>query len=115
MLSFADQEIVALSGAHVLGRCHKDRSGFDGPCADLSLNLTSHLFADTSSFVDLLQVGDEPDTLLESVLPAPALAPLEAEGVGWAETICGDGGRQGADDASERYGTNRGRRDAQMG
>jgi hypothetical protein len=30
-MGFTDQEIVALSGAHVLGRCHKDRSGFDGP------------------------------------------------------------------------------------
>ncbi|GAA5924321.1 hypothetical protein JCM3775_005658 [Rhodotorula graminis] len=26
-----DKEIVALSGAHALGRCHADRSGFDGP------------------------------------------------------------------------------------
>lgn len=30
-MGFTDQEIVALSGAHVLGRCHKDRSGFEGP------------------------------------------------------------------------------------
>lgn len=30
-MGFNDQEIVALSGAHALGRCHKDRSGFDGP------------------------------------------------------------------------------------
>lgn len=29
--SFNDQEIVALSGAHAMGRCHTDRSGFDGP------------------------------------------------------------------------------------
>jgi cytochrome c peroxidase len=28
---FNDQEIVALSGAHTFGRCHTDRSGFDGP------------------------------------------------------------------------------------
>lgn len=28
---FNDQEIVALSGAHALGRCHPDRSGFVGP------------------------------------------------------------------------------------
>lgn len=28
---FNDQEIVALSGAHSLGRCHTDRSGFWGP------------------------------------------------------------------------------------
>lgn len=26
-----DQEIVALAGAHALGRCHTDRSGFEGP------------------------------------------------------------------------------------
>ncbi|KAK9473326.1 heme peroxidase [Dipodascopsis tothii] len=30
-MGFNDQEIVALSGAHNLGRCHADRSGFDGP------------------------------------------------------------------------------------
>eukprot|EP00941_MAST-03F_sp_MAST-3F-sp1_P001439 g1439.t1 len=30
-MGFNDQEIVALSGAHALGRCHTSRSGFDGP------------------------------------------------------------------------------------
>ena len=30
-MGFNDQEIVALSGAHSLGRCHPNRSGFDGP------------------------------------------------------------------------------------
>ena len=30
-MGFDDREIVALSGAHALGRCHVDRSGFDGP------------------------------------------------------------------------------------
>lgn len=30
-MGFNDQEIVALSGAHSLGRCHPDRLGFDGP------------------------------------------------------------------------------------
>lgn len=30
-MGFNDQEIVALSGAHNLGRCHSDRSGFEGP------------------------------------------------------------------------------------
>lgn len=29
-MDFSDQEIVALSGAHNLGRCHSDRSGFSG-------------------------------------------------------------------------------------
>lgn len=30
-MGFDDREIVALSGAHALGRCHANRSGFDGP------------------------------------------------------------------------------------
>jgi len=30
-MGFDDQEIVALIGAHAVGRCHSDRSGFDGP------------------------------------------------------------------------------------
>lgn len=30
-MGFNDQEMVALIGAHAVGRCHSDRSGFDGP------------------------------------------------------------------------------------
>ncbi|CAG8516979.1 10773_t:CDS:2 [Ambispora gerdemannii] len=30
-MGFTDREIVALIGAHSIGRCHKDRSGYDGP------------------------------------------------------------------------------------
>ncbi|KAL9039477.1 MAG: hypothetical protein Q9180_002503 [Flavoplaca navasiana] len=30
-MGFDDREIVALSGAHAMGRCHTDRSGFEGP------------------------------------------------------------------------------------
>eukprot|EP00013_Stygamoeba_regulata_P025336 CAMPEP_0177653890 /NCGR_PEP_ID=MMETSP0447-20121125/13992_1 /TAXON_ID=0 /ORGANISM="Stygamoeba regulata, Strain BSH-02190019" /LENGTH=405 /DNA_ID=CAMNT_0019157407 /DNA_START=54 /DNA_END=1271 /DNA_ORIENTATION=- len=30
-MGFNDQEMVALIGAHTLGRCHRVRSGFDGP------------------------------------------------------------------------------------
>jgi len=30
-MGFNDREIVALIGAHTVGRCHTDRSGFDGP------------------------------------------------------------------------------------
>ncbi|ORZ36958.1 mitochondrial putative cytochrome c peroxidase [Catenaria anguillulae PL171] len=30
-MGFNDREIVALLGAHSIGRCHSDRSGFEGP------------------------------------------------------------------------------------
>ena len=30
-MGFIDQEIVALLGAHALGRCHTDASGYWGP------------------------------------------------------------------------------------
>ena len=30
-MGFDDKGIVALSGAHAVGRCHTDRSGFWGP------------------------------------------------------------------------------------
>lgn len=30
-MGFNDREIVALIGAHAVGRCHKTRSGYDGP------------------------------------------------------------------------------------
>merc|ERR1711935_952888 len=30
-MGFNDREIVCLIGAHTMGRCHKVRSGFDGP------------------------------------------------------------------------------------
>jgi hypothetical protein len=41
---FNDQEIVALSGAHALGRCHPDRSGFEGPWTFSPITLTNDFF-----------------------------------------------------------------------
>ncbi|USW58572.1 Putative hem peroxidase [Septoria linicola] len=43
-MGFNDQEIVALSGAHALGRCHTDRSGFSGPWTFSPTNLTNDYF-----------------------------------------------------------------------
>lgn len=33
-----DRDIVALSGAHTVGRCHPDRSGFEGPWTEVKIN-----------------------------------------------------------------------------
>jgi cytochrome c peroxidase len=43
-MGFNDQEIVALLGAHALGRCHTDRSGFDGPWTFSPTTFTNDFF-----------------------------------------------------------------------
>jgi len=41
---FNDQEIVALIGAHCLGRCHTDRSGYDGPWTHAPTTFSNDFF-----------------------------------------------------------------------
>jgi len=41
---FNDREIVALSGAHTLGRCHVERSGYDGPWTRHPLKFDNQYF-----------------------------------------------------------------------
>ncbi len=48
-MGFNDQEIVALSGGHTLGSCHRVRSGFDGQWTSRPLQF------DNEYFVNLLQ------------------------------------------------------------
>ncbi|KAK7033326.1 peroxidase [Favolaschia claudopus] len=43
-MGFNDQEIVALSGAHALGRCHAERSGFSGPWTFSPTTVTNDYF-----------------------------------------------------------------------
>lgn len=43
-MGFNDQEIVALAGAHALGRCHPDRSGFDGPWTFSPITFTNDYY-----------------------------------------------------------------------
>jgi len=45
---FSDRDIVALSGAHTVGKCHIERSGFDGQWTE------DHLKFDNSYFKELL-------------------------------------------------------------
>ena len=44
-MGFNDQEIVALSGAHALGRCHPDASGYSGPWSATPTLFTNSYFA----------------------------------------------------------------------
>ena len=52
-----DKEITVLSGAHTLGRCHQDRSGFDGPWTKVPIVF------DNSYFVEILKEDPDPDLL----------------------------------------------------
>merc|ERR1740130_1066096 len=47
---FSDREIVALSGGHTLGRCHKVRSGYDGPWTDNPLGFDNSYFRNLMNF-----------------------------------------------------------------
>jgi len=46
---FSDKDIVALSGAHTLGHCHGDRSGFEGPWTAKPLSFDNQYFVDMLS------------------------------------------------------------------
>ncbi|KAJ3380587.1 heme peroxidase [Lobulomyces angularis] len=43
-MGFTDREIVALLGAHALGRCHTDRSGYDGPWTFTPTKLSNQFY-----------------------------------------------------------------------
>ena len=62
-MGFDDGQIVALSGAHTLGRCHAGRSGFDGPWTTDPLNF------DNDYFLELLGCGWEPTTVPQTGKP----------------------------------------------
>ncbi|KAH1057550.1 hypothetical protein J1N35_035615 [Gossypium stocksii] len=69
----SEQDIVALSGGHTLGRYHKERSGFEGPWT------TNPLIFDNSYFKELLT--GEKDVLLQLptdkvLLSDPVFRPL---------------------------------------
>mmetsp|Transcript_39186 Transcript_39186/g.73061 ORF Transcript_39186/g.73061 Transcript_39186/m.73061 type:complete len:348 (+) Transcript_39186:57-1100(+) len=46
---FTDKDIVALSGAHTVGSCHLDRSGFDGPWTEAPLKFDNSYFKEMIS------------------------------------------------------------------
>lgn len=54
---FEDKDIVALSGAHTVGKCHTERSGFDGAWTEQPLKF------DNSYFKDLLQKSFDTEKL----------------------------------------------------
>ncbi|GJN08216.1 hypothetical protein PR202_ga26112 [Eleusine coracana subsp. coracana] len=72
-MGLSDQDIVALSGGHTLGRCHKERSGFEGAWT------RNPLVFDNSYFKELLS-GDKEGLLQlpsdKALLNDPVFRPL---------------------------------------
>ncbi|KAH9671881.1 L-ascorbate peroxidase 2 [Citrus sinensis] len=72
-MGLSDKDIVVLSGGHTLGRCHKERSGFEGPWTN------NPLIFDNSYFKELL--SGEKEGLLQlpsdkALLEDPVFRPL---------------------------------------
>eukprot|EP00043_Microstomoeca_roanoka_P012450 m.120540 g.120540 ORF g.120540 m.120540 type:complete len:302 (+) comp15497_c0_seq4:465-1370(+) len=65
-MGFTDQEIVALSGAHTLGRAHKERSGFEGAWTEQPLRFDNSYFKNILNPVDSLLLLPTDKALLDS-------------------------------------------------
>jgi hypothetical protein len=90
-MGFNDRDIVALSGGHTLGRCHKVRSGFDGPWTANPLKFDNSYFTNLKDLEWTVRAWDGPTQYEDPskkfmMLPTdvalktdPAFAPIVAE------------------------------------
>ncbi|GMH35454.1 hypothetical protein BSKO_03322 [Bryopsis sp. KO-2023] len=59
-MGFNDQEIVALIGAHTLGRCHKANSGWDGPWTNAPTTFSNLYFQELVNNKWVKKSGSDP-------------------------------------------------------
>jgi cytochrome c peroxidase len=99
-MGMSDQEIVALSGAHAVGMCHPDRSGFIGPWT------TSALDFDNAFFINLVDMkwkktkqGNGLEVFITDSQPGIIMLPTDValltdeKMVGWVELYAKDRAR----------------------
>jgi len=90
-MGFNDQEIVALIGAHALGRCHTTRSGYDGPWTRSPTTFSNEFFKALfdekwvkKNWKGPVQYENEKDKTL-MMLPADLAVKTDPEFRKWAE------------------------------
>ncbi len=98
-MGFTDQEIVALSGAHALGRCHVTRSGYDGPWTYTPTRFSNQYFVLLTklqwaprTWEGPLQYENVPDGDL-MMLPTDMVLVQDAAFCPWVEVYAADKGR----------------------
>jgi len=106
-MGFSDQEIVALSGAHAVGMCHGDRSGFIGPWTITALEFDNAFFVNLTTMkwhktkqangLEVFVTKDQPGIIM---LPTDMALLSDEKMVSWVELYAQDRDRFDADFAS---------------
>jgi len=95
-MGFNDQEITALLGAHTLGRCHTDRSGFDGPWTASPTTFSNSFYTELlgRTWVERKWTGPKQLADKESgelmMLPSDMVFSKDKEFKKWVETYAKD-------------------------
>lgn len=94
-MGFNDQEIVILSGAHTLGRCHKTRSGFDGPWTTNPLEFNNEYFKNLINLEWTERVWDGPTQYQDPsgklmMLPTDIALTKDAKFLPWVKKYAND-------------------------
>jgi len=96
-MGFSDQEIVALAGAHAVGMCHGDRSGFIGPWTTTALDFDNAFFVNLTTMkwnktkqANGLEVWVTPDQPGIIMLPTDMALMHDEKMVCWVELYAND-------------------------
>jgi len=96
-MGFTDQEIIALNGAHAVGMCHADRSGFIGPWTTTALEFDNAFFVNLvdmqwkmtkqANGKDVWVTDAQPGIIM---LPTDMAIMTDEKMVGWVELYAKD-------------------------
>jgi len=95
-MGFNDQEITALIGAHTLGKCHSDRSGFEGPWTSSPTTFSNSFYTELleKTWVEKKWSGpkqfQDKETGELMMLPADMAFVKDKEFKKWVETYAKD-------------------------